>query len=184
MMRPPSDSLQVEAAPLACRRTGWRLRYGAGTLTAVFDAFRSLFARRENADVAQDPSRSLQIAACALLLELAHADQEFAPDEQRQIEDVAMRHFDLPAESVRELMAVADEARREAVDLHQFTHLVAQHYDEGQRIVLAELMWRVIHADGRLTEQESRLARKIANLLDLKPGYLAEARRRVERPGS
>lgn len=152
----------------------------------MFDAIRSLFARRapESPGAAPDQSRDLQIAACALLLELAHADQEFTRDEQQHIEEVAMRHFDLPIESARELMAVADEARREAVDLHQFTSLVLQHYDEGQRMVLAELMWRVIHADGKLAEQESQLARKVANLLDLTPGYLAEARRRVEKPGA
>jgi len=152
----------------------------------MLEALKSLFVRRapESPDGAQDQSRNLQIAACALLLELAHADREFTTDEQKQIEDVAMRHFDLPAESVRELMVVADEARREAVDLHQFTNLVVKHYDEGQRMVLAELMWRVIQADGRLTEQETQLARKLANLLDLKPGYLSEAQRRAERPGS
>jgi uncharacterized tellurite resistance protein B-like protein len=149
----------------------------------MFDALKSVFARKpaaESTPDAQEPSRSLQIAACALLLELAHADREFTPDEQRSIEEVAMRHFDLPAEDARQLMAVADEARRQAIDLHQFTNLVVQHYDEGQRMLLAELMWRVIQADGRLTEQESQLARKIASLLDLRPGYLAEARRRVE----
>ena len=152
----------------------------------MFDALRSLFSRPapESPEGAPGESRNLQIAACALLLELAHADREFTPEEQRNIEEVAMNHFDLPVESARELMVVADEARREAVDLHQFTNLVRQHYDEGQRMVLAELMWRVIQADGRLTDQESQLARKIASLLDLRPGYLAEARRRVEQPGS
>jgi uncharacterized tellurite resistance protein B-like protein len=152
----------------------------------MLDALKLLFVRRvsESPGDAREQSRNLQIAACALLLELAHADQEFSPVERQHIEDATMRHFDLSAESARELMAVADEARREAIDLHQFTNLVFQHYDEGQRMVLAELMWRVVHADGRLTEQEDQLARKIGSLLDLRPGYLAEARRRVERPGT
>jgi uncharacterized tellurite resistance protein B-like protein len=150
----------------------------------MFDVLRSLFVRGapESPDDAHAQSRNLQVAACALLLELAHADRQLSPEERQNIEEATMRHFDLPAERARELMAVADEARRESVDLHQFTSLVLQHYDEGQRMVLAELMWSVIHADGRLTEQESQLARKIASLLDLQPGYLAQARRRVERP--
>jgi uncharacterized tellurite resistance protein B-like protein len=148
----------------------------------MLEAIRSLFSRpTEPVADPQVGSRRLQVAACALLLELAHADREFTPEEQQHIHEVAMRHFDLDAESARELMAVADEARRESVDLHEFTRLVLQHYDEGQRMVLAELMWRVIHADGRLAEQETQLARKVASLLDLQPGYLAEARRRVER---
>lgn len=152
----------------------------------MLEALKSILARRPPAP-ADDPrntSRQLQVAACALLLELAHADREFSDDERRHIEEGAMRHFNLDAEKAGQLMAVADEARREAVDLHQFTSIVVQHYDEGQRMVLAELMWRVIHADGRLADQESQLARKLANLLELRPGYLAEARRRVEQPGS
>ena len=152
----------------------------------MLNALRSLFSRRAPEAAAGTPgsTRHLQVAACALLLELAHADGEFSPEERQHIEEVTMHHFDLGPEAARELMDVADEARREAVDLHQFTNMVVRHYDEGQRMVLAELMWRVIHADGQLREQESGLARKIAHLLDLQPGYLAEARRRVERPGS
>lgn len=147
----------------------------------MFNALKSLFAR--TAATAPDAVTSpnpLHLAACALLLELAHADLEFSDEERRLVEDVAMRHFDLDEAGARELIAVADEARRESVDLHQFTAVVRAQYDEGQRMVLAELMWRVIGADGRLSEHETQLARKLAHLLDLKPGYLSEARRRAE----
>jgi uncharacterized tellurite resistance protein B-like protein len=148
----------------------------------MLEALKSLLSRRPPADAddAADRPQPLQVAACALLLELAHADDEFTGDERQAIEEVAMRHFDLDEASARHLMAVAEEARRESVDLHQFTHVVVQSYDEGQRMVLAELMWRVIQADGRLSEQETQLARKLASLLDLRPGYLAEARRRAQ----
>jgi uncharacterized tellurite resistance protein B-like protein len=147
----------------------------------MLNALKSLLAGRANAGPAQDPSHRLQVAACALLLELAYADQEFTAEERAHIHESAMRHFALDADAARELMAEAENARREAIDLHQFTSVVLEHYDEGQRMVLAELMWRVIDADGRLAEQESQLARKLASLLDLRPGYLAEARRRAER---
>jgi len=147
----------------------------------MFEALKSLLASHSaKADPRSSRSQDFQIAACALLLELAYADQEFTEAERRQIEEATMRHFDLDVEKARALMAEAEQARRQAIDLHQFTSVVVQHYDEGQRIVLAELMWRVIHADGQLAEQESQLARKLAHLLDLRPGYLAEARRRVE----
>lgn len=147
----------------------------------MLNALKSLLTRTAPAPADAAPNANpLQLAACALLLELAHADLEFTADERRLIEEVAMRHFDLDEAGARQLIAVADEARRESVDLHQFTAVVRQQYDEGQRMVLAELMWRVIGADGRLSEQESQLARKLAHLLDLEPGYLAEARRRAE----
>lgn len=161
----------------------------------MFDALKSLFGAGEKpaapeAAASGAPARPqrLQVAACALLLELAHADQEFTADERQHIEEVVTHHFDLDEEGARQLMAVAEEARREAIDLHQFTTLITRHYDEGQRMVLAELMWRVVYADGELSEHETYLARKLATLLELRPGYLAEARKRAlgdapEEPG-
>ncbi len=147
----------------------------------MLDALKSLFARTAPDKAGAAPGTNpLQLAACALLLELAHADLEFTADERQLVEEVAMRHFDLDEAGARALIAVADEARRESVDLHQFTEVVRRQYDEGQRMVLAELMWRVIGADGRLSEHETLLARKLANLLDIGPGYLSEARRRAE----
>jgi len=38
----------------------------------------------------------------------------------------------------------------------------------------------VVLADGKLSDRETMLARTLANLLELRPGYLAEARRRAE----
>jgi uncharacterized tellurite resistance protein B-like protein len=44
-------------------------------------------------------------------------------------------------------------------------------------MVLAEVMWGVILADGRLGDHETHLVRKMASLMQLAPAYLAEARR-------
>jgi uncharacterized tellurite resistance protein B-like protein len=126
-----------------------------------------------------DAAADLRVAACALLLELAHADDEFSPDEQRQIEQALGHHFDLSPEEGKELVALAEERRKTAIDLHQFTRQIAAQYDEGQRTVLAEIMWRVVYADGNLSHHEEGLLRKIGSLLDLKPGYLATARKRA-----
>jgi uncharacterized tellurite resistance protein B-like protein len=126
----------------------------------------------------------LAIAACALLLELAHADDEFSPEERRHIQEALARHFGLGAEAATNLMALAQDRLGQATDLHQFTSVIASRYDEGQRMVLAEVLWRVVYADGKLDQHESYLMRKLANLLDLRPGYLAEARKRVVPDGA
>jgi uncharacterized tellurite resistance protein B-like protein len=128
--------------------------------------------------VSSNPDEELRVAACALLLELAHSDDTFSPEEQHLIEESLGRHFGLSPEEGRGLMALAEERRRQAIDLHEFTRLVSRQYDEGQRMVLAEIMWRVVDADGELSRHEDALMRKIAHLLDLRPGYLAAARKR------
>lgn len=137
-------------------------------------------AEREASDApAARHHEPIHVAACALLLELAHADDEFAAEERVHIEEALGRHFDLDPKTSEELIQLADEERRKSVDLFQFTRLIADAYDVGQKMVLAEVMWRVVYADGELAKHEAYLMRKISNLLGLKPGYLAEARKKV-----
>lgn len=122
----------------------------------------------------------VQVAACALLLELAHADGEFSEAERAHIEQALGRHFSLDEATTRELLALAAAERAQSVDHFQFTRLISAQYDLGQKMVLAEVMWGVILADGHLAEHEAYLVRKLANLLELQPGYLAQARRAAE----
>lgn len=127
--------------------------------------------------------RPLHLAACALLLELAHADDEFSEAEATHIEVVLRRHFDLGEDEARELMELAEEERAGAIDLWQFTSLIRSSYDLGQKTLLAEVMWGLILADGEIARHEAYLLRKIANLLDLEPGYLSQARNRAAGDG-
>ena len=142
----------------------------------MIDALKALFSRHVTPQGAPAPAASathpdagLRVAACALLLEMAHADSEFSAAERTHIE---------PA-TARELIEIAERERRDAADLHQFTTIINRHYDEGQRMVLAELLWRVVYADGELSRHEDYLSRKLANLLDLRPGFLSEAKNRA-----
>lgn len=122
------------------------------------------------------PSR-VQLAACALLLELAHADGEFTADERQHIERTVVRHFGLDESTGAELLRLSEAERSQSLDHFQFTRAIAQEYDLGQKMVLAEVMWGVILADGRLSDHETHLVRKLASLMQIEPAYLAQARR-------
>ncbi len=149
----------------------------------MLDAIRAFASRRLRPQQAHDPAAArptIQLAACALLLELAHADGEFTPEEQQHIQGALARHFDLDEPTIHELLALADAERRESIDHFQFTRLINEQYDLGQKMVLAEVMWGVIMADGTVAEHEAYLVRKLANLLELEPGYLSQARRAAQ----
>ena len=119
----------------------------------------------------------VQLAACALLLELAHADGEFSAEERQHIERTLIRHFGLDEATGAELLRLAEAERTQSLDHFQFTRLIAAEYDLGQKMVLAEVMWGVILADGHLSDHETHLVRKLASLMQLDPAYLAQARR-------
>jgi uncharacterized tellurite resistance protein B-like protein len=122
------------------------------------------------------PSK-VQLAACALLLELAHADGEFSAEEREHIQRTVVRHFGLDEETGAELVRLGEAERQQSLDHFQFTRLIATEYDLGQKMVLAEIMWGVILADGRLSDLETHLVRKFASLMQLEPAYLAQARK-------
>lgn len=148
-------------------------------LESIRSFFRSSMSPAANA-AEGSAKKDIRLAACALLLELAHADDEFGEEERRHLESAVRRQFGLDADDAERLLHLAEEARREAVDLWQFTNLVAESYSLGQKMVLAEIMWGLVYSDGELAGKEDYLMRKICNLLRLEPGYLAEARKRAE----
>lgn len=151
----------------------------------MLDSIRSFFTHRMKPPArepeADDPTERhrLYVAACALLLELAYADDEFTDSERQHIEAVVRRHLDVDEETAKALIQLAEQEREAAIDLYQFTSLIKDNYDLGQKTLLAEIMWGVVLADGRIERDEGYMLRKIANLLDLKPGYLSEAKKRA-----
>jgi uncharacterized tellurite resistance protein B-like protein len=122
----------------------------------------------------------LRLAACALLIELAYADDEFTEDERRHLTSAVRRQYGLDEEHAEALINLAELARREAVDLYQFTKLIKANYSLGQKLVLMEVMWVLVYADGDLSSDEEALLRKVCHLLNLSPGYLADVKKRVE----
>jgi uncharacterized tellurite resistance protein B-like protein len=147
----------------------------------MLDAIRSMFSRtrgaREQEDDGGAAPNPVHLAACALLLEVAYADGEFSDSERSHLDGVLSRHFGLSPDEGRRLIELAEEERKAAIDHYQFTSLLKRSYDTGQKMVLAEVMWGLVLADGEIAEHEHYLTRKIANLLELEPAYLHTAKR-------
>jgi uncharacterized tellurite resistance protein B-like protein len=128
------------------------------------------------APASSEKVNDVALAACTLLLEIAYADGEFSQPERAHLESVLSRHFGLDADAGHALIEMAERERARSVDYFQFTSVLQRDYDVGQKMVLAETMWGLVLADGAIADREQYLTRKIANLLDLEPGYLMQAK--------
>ncbi|HLN80964.1 MAG TPA: TerB family tellurite resistance protein [Thermoanaerobaculia bacterium] len=143
------------------------------------DAIRSFFSSKKSPAPPGPGGDPVAIAACALLLEIAHADENFTSEERERIARHAREDLGVPAEDVREVLRLAEEARRESVDLYQFTKLVTEGFSREQRLRLIEAIWGVVYSDGVLTAVEGQLARRIAELLGFQHPEVQAARERV-----
>jgi uncharacterized tellurite resistance protein B-like protein len=145
----------------------------------VLESLRSFFSGGKSSTPEGPASDPIAVAACALLLEIAHADAEFTDEERDRIARHAREDLGVAAEDVREVMRLAEEARRESVDLYQFTKLVTEGFSRDQRLRLIEAIWGVVYSDGVLTAVEGQLARRIAELLGFQHPEVQAARERV-----
>jgi uncharacterized tellurite resistance protein B-like protein len=86
------------------------------------------------------------------------------------------RHFSLDEATARSIIELAEAAREDENNVSRFAALIRDNYDVGQKLLLAEIMWGLVLADGAIAQREAYILRKLGNLLDLEAGYLAQAR--------
>ncbi len=132
---------------------------------------------RDNFD--EGPSRALQFAMAALLLELARADFDSHDQERDLIMTLLRDSFNLEEPELQELLALAGAASDEANDVFQFTQLVNQHFSHDEKIKLIEQLWRVAFADGRLDKYEEQFIRKLSGLLHVAHSDFIKAKLRA-----
>ena len=120
-----------------------------------------------------------RLAAAALLVHAAEIDGNISDVERTTLHQVIKRHFDLDETQTNTLLAEATQAEHEAVDLYHFTRLLNRALDEDGRRRMVEMMWEIVYADGRVTEFESNLIWRAADLLGISSRERIELGRRV-----
>jgi uncharacterized tellurite resistance protein B-like protein len=142
------------------------------------EAIRVFFGSRPK-DTDRPRPDPVTIAACALLLEIAHADDVFLPEERDRIARHIRDEMHVSEDELSEVFRLAEEERKESVDLFHFTQLLREHLNRDQRLRLVEAIWGVVYSDGTLLEVEAHLARKIAELLGFQHPEVQAAKDRV-----
>jgi uncharacterized tellurite resistance protein B-like protein len=121
----------------------------------------------------------LKLATAAVLLDVAYADGEFTPAEDGNVVDFLNGFFGLSPEDAQELLEAADEIRRKTVDHFALTHYIRKNSPLEERIDIVKGMWRLVYSDGKLSEYENYMVRKIADLLGLEHHVMIEAKSSV-----
>ncbi len=148
------------------------------------DLFRSILkktipAGENRTDAAGSGEQELHVATCAVLLEIAHADDEFSAEEEQRIVDLMQKQFQLPEAALHEIKEMSEKKRSESIDLWQFTNTIKEHFSPEQKERVIEMIWHVIYADGNLDQYEDYLVHKLAKLLGLNHKQMIDAKVRV-----
>jgi uncharacterized tellurite resistance protein B-like protein len=117
-----------------------------------------------------------RLAAAALLFHVIAVDGVVSEIERDKLAEVLMRRYQLDRDGVRDLIAAAETADNEAVDLYSFTHILKQNLDIAERERIIALMWTLVYADGTVHEFEDNVIWRVAELL----GVSSQARIRLK----
>ena len=118
----------------------------------------------------------LRVSTAAVLLEIGYADGPFSPEEGEDLTSYLQRAFGLSAEEAHEIIDEATEIRNRTIDHFALTNYIRNNASLAERIEIVKTMWRMVYADGRLTDYENYLVRKLADLLGLEHHVLIEAK--------
>ena len=123
----------------------------------------------------------LQMAVCALFVEMARIDESFTAEEMAAVIDILKEKYGLSADNAAAMIAAAEAELEQSVDYWQFARLINENYSMGEKIAIIEMLWRIVYLDGSLDKHEDYLMHKLAKLLRLHHKQLMDAKLKVLR---
>lgn len=122
------------------------------------------------------PHDPLRLATAAVLLDIGYADGTLTTDESVDLAIYLKRAFALGDDDARDLVNAAQEIRNHTIDHFAMTNFIRKNATLEERVEIVRTMWRMVYSDGKLTDYENYLVRKLADLLGLEHHVMIEAK--------
>ena len=146
----------------------------------MIDIMKKFFDRKADATKESQTGHDINIATCAILLEMANIDGEFDEAEKKKIALFFSTHTDHSQEEIQEIMDASAKELENSIDLWKFTNMINQNYSVDEKIRIIETIWSVAYSDGTLDKHEDYLVHKLSNLLRLSHKQLIDSKLKVK----
>ena len=143
--------------------------------------FKTLLNRLTGAD-SSDPlsTDDGRLAMAALMVRVARADHDYAPEEVAVIDALLMHRYELNASETAALRAEAEELEANAPDTVRFTRLIKSAVPYEDRNAIAESLWRIVLADDQRHHYEDSFLRLVVSLIGVSDRDSGLARQRAQ----
>lgn len=141
----------------------------------MFEGLKRLFSAKPEPRAEISPA----VAAAALMVEAARADQHYREAERAVIDRALADDFGVAPEDCAAVRAEAESRQTAAVGLHRFTSALRP-LSPDAKVRLVEQLWRVILTDAKRDSFEDAVVRQVCGLLYVGDVDSGAARRRVQ----
>jgi uncharacterized tellurite resistance protein B-like protein len=128
-----------------------------------------LFENAEQRDYPANNNKShrLEVATCAVFIELAKADGEFSEEEREFIISKMKKCFELDDAEVNTILQLAEQKVDKSVSIYEFTSELNNYLSQEEKESLIKNLWRLIYTDKKLNTYEDNLIKKIGLTMSL-----------------
>jgi uncharacterized tellurite resistance protein B-like protein len=135
-------------------------------LRRIFRNDASLQTKSESTE-ANSEKQKLQIATCAIFLEMAKSDDNCTEEERKEIVSIMQRTFDLDKKYVDELISLTKTRLEQSISIYEFTGIINNNFSSDEKFELMKNLWRLIYTDQKLDKYEDQLVKKLGTMLHL-----------------
>ncbi len=127
-----------------------------------------------------DPTKRLQIATCALFIEMANADEQFLDIEKAKVIELMANLFNINEDYIQELLELSKRSVEDSLSLYEFTSEVNANSNQDEKYEIVKNLWRLIFVDDELHPYEDYLIRKISSSLHVSHSDMMAAKKEIE----
>jgi len=144
----------------------------------MLDGIKAFFTNLlDTTEVDLDKTDPKQLAAAALMIEIATIDEHFDATEIQALVKELQRQFELESETLHQLIDIARRESDQSTSLYQFTRCVNDEFSHEEKFDLLIGMWRIAYSDGNLDKYEEYMVRRVTDLIHVSHGDFIRAKK-------
>ena len=133
----------------------------------------------ENKEIDQNSEDSNLELLCGLMIEAANSDGNIGAEEIKKIRETLINIFKENPEEVDSVLEQSLKNSNNSKSLYYYSSKINKNYSDEKKILLIEILWEIVLADGQVHDYESSIIRRLSGLLYISDINSGNARKRA-----
>ncbi len=133
----------------------------------------------ENKEIDQNSEDSNLELLSGLMIEAANSDGDIGADEIKKIRETLINIFKENPEEVDSVLEQSIKNSNNSKSLYYYSSKINKNYSDEKKILLIEILWEIVLADGQVHDYESSVIRRLSGLLYISDINSGNARKRA-----
>ena len=133
----------------------------------------------ENKEIDQNSEDSNLELLCGLMIEAANSDGDIGAEEIKKIRETLINIFKENPDKVDSVLEQSIKNSNNSKSLYYYSSKINKNYSDKKKILLIEILWEIVLADGQVHDYESSIIRRLSGLLYISDINSGNARKRA-----